>query len=161
MHGRIPVAPFRKEWVAPGLKMLLSHIVNEGLDGLAWTSGAQQNQRYGKELSPIYRLYDETIPGYLQRLGRGWQVTTATTRILTLDPWLQAWRKGDQWYVKSADGRLQSRPRFDRHEAQKLIARHSRSVDLEVPVFIPSEGMRQQILEDGLPLFGCHFHPLK
>ncbi len=158
--GRIPHAPYRKEWVALGLKLLLMHVAERGLDGLAWATGALQSARYGRLMPPIVRLYDQTIPHHLGRLTAPWGVACGLTTIDSLDPWLQAWRKGERWYVKSADGRFVTRARLDRAAAKALIARHSRAVTLEVPLLLLAPALRAQIRADGLPLFGDRLVPL-
>ena len=49
-HGRedrIPDAPFEKNWMEVAMKRMLRLAAEEGFDKVAWTTGAQQAERYG------------------------------------------------------------------------------------------------------------------
>jgi len=150
----IPPAPFRKEWVALAVKLLLIHACEQGYDGLAWTDGATQQLRYGRAMEAIQRIYDQSIPACLLRLGRKWSAGLAITQIRTQRPNLMASRRGEHWQVRDHDGRLHTRLRFSKREAMTLIQRHSKVVDLTLPMFLIPAAMREQLLDQGLPMFG-------
>jgi len=150
----IPSAPFRKEWVELAVKLLLIHAAEQGYEGLAWADGATQGLRYGREIQPVRRIYDQTIPQALASLGRPWSARAGKTRLPTRRPNLMAARHRDRWEVRDHDGRLHTRPRFDKPQALALIRRHSKAVELELPMFLIPEAMRQHLLGQGLPMFG-------
>jgi len=46
-RGGIPDAPFEKNWMEVAMKRMLRLAAEEGFDKVAWTTGAQQAERYG------------------------------------------------------------------------------------------------------------------
>ncbi len=156
-HGSrvgIPPAPFRKEWQALALKLMLMHVVERGLDGLAWADAAVHELRYDREMKPLERLYDRDIPNALKRLGRPWGATLERARFETRSPWLHAARCNECWKVEGGAGKFSTRPRYDKQQALALIERHSKALTLELPLLRLPESMRRHIAERGLPLFG-------
>ncbi len=156
-HGSrvgIPPAPFRREWAALGLKLMLMHVVDQGLDGIAWADAAVHELRYDREMVPLERLYDRDVPNILKRLGRPWGAKLGRARFDTRSPWLHAARCNECWKVEGGAGKFSTRPRYDKQEALALIERHSKAMSLELPLLRLSETMRRHIAERGLPLFG-------
>ena len=152
--GQIAVAPFRKEWVGLGLKLMLLHAVEQGIDAIGWAAGGLHQLRYGRELRSVQRLYDQEIPRVLQQLGRQWHGTVADAHIETRQPWLQAVRVKQRWRVSDPQGRFRTQPRYSLAEAHRLMTRHSKKTQLNVPVFDIPKPMAAWIKEHGLPLFG-------
>jgi hypothetical protein len=69
--------PFMKEWTALVMKLMLLHAAHQGLDGLAWTRGAQQVQRWnGLGASGLMTLYDRTLPRDIDRIMRPFGVAS-------------------------------------------------------------------------------------
>ncbi len=154
LRSGIPVAPFRKEWSALALKLMLLHVVETGLDGIAWADGGVHEMRYDKVLTPLRRLYDQELEASLNRLARPWQLQVGRGRFATRLPWLHAERSKSSWRVEGGHGKFVTRARFEQHEALQVIERHSKAVTLELPMLLLSEAMRQHIAAHGLPLFG-------
>lgn len=154
LRGGVPLAPFRREWASLALKLMLLHVVETGLDGIAWADAAVHELRYDKVLTPLRRLYDEELPGMLNRLAKPWQVQVERGRFDTRSPWLHAVRSKDSWKVEGGAGKFVTRARYNKHEALALIERHSKAVTLSLPMLRLPEGMRRHITEHGLPLFG-------
>lgn len=151
---RVPPAPFRKEWSLLALKLLLLHAVDEGYDGLAWSPAAVQTMRYGCPTEPVLRLYDHTLGEQLRRLSAPWDGHLGTGTIETKEPWIHPRRVGDFWSVADRSGRFVTRNRLSKAEAVALRDRHSKAIELSVPVFPIPGPMRAAIARDGLPLFG-------
>ncbi len=152
-HG-IPRAPFRREWVSLALKLMLLHVVESGLDGIAWSDASVHELRYDRVLTPLRRLYDEEIPRLLNRLARPWQAQVERGLFETRSPWLHAVRSKDCWKVEGGAGKFVTRARYSKHEALALIERHSKAVRLGLPLLLLPDGMRRHIAKYGLPLFG-------
>ena len=152
--GQVALAPFRKEWVGLGLKLMLMSAVERGCDAIAWAVGELQQLRYGGELTAVRRLYDQEIPRTLQQLGRHWRAAVGETRIETRRPWLQAVKVKQRWRVTDTEGRFRTQPRYTLAEAHLLISRHSKKTKLAVPMFEIPSGMADWINAQGLPLFG-------
>ena len=152
--GQVALAPFRKEWVGLGLKLMLMSAVERGCDAIAWAVGELQQLRYGGELTAVRRLNDQEIPRTLQQLGRHWRAAVGGARIETRRPWLQAVKVKQRWRVTDTEGRFRTQPRYTLAEAHRLISRHSKKTKLAVPMFEIPSGMADWINAQGLPLFG-------
>jgi hypothetical protein len=152
--GRIPPAPFRREWLSLAMKLLLMYAAEHDFDAIAWTRGEVQESHYFKKLSAIKRLYDNDIPRALRRLCEGLGLTIGNTRITTKEPRLQIARHWDKWFLSDATGSFYTRPRYTQKEAMKVLARHCKQIDLEVPVMILTQTAKEQIINRRFPLFG-------
>jgi len=153
--GKIPPAPFAREWVGLALKLILLHAAREGYAGIGWTRGQIQESHYLQPLDPIRRLYDQEIPRTLKRLLRGMQgAALETTRILTKEPRLHISRQLDKWLVTDPQGSFYTKPRRSQQEAMQIMARHCRRIELEVPMLALDAAARERILAAGFPLFG-------
>jgi len=153
--GRVANAPFKSEWPVLAVKLMLIQASQNGFSGIAWSTGSVQERRYRRYLRAIKQYYDRQIPGALNRLGKPFGCKVETTRINTRDPWLNLEKAQNKWRVADGYGKFKTKARYDnRDEAMAVIARHSRVIDLLVPVFYISENLREQISEKGLPLYG-------
>ena len=153
--GTVANAPFKKEWPALVIKLMLIRASQNGLEGVAWPNGDIQETRYGKQLAAIKLYYDSEIPKALNRLGKSFRSQVETTWIETRDPWLNLVRNKGKWKVEDNQGKFQTRAKYtSRNQAMAVLARHSRAIDLQVPVFLINDELRWQIAEKGLPLFG-------
>ncbi|MDH5731776.1 MAG: hypothetical protein OEZ58_22570 [Gammaproteobacteria bacterium] len=153
--GSVAHAPFAKEWVMLAVKQILIQAKNMGLQGIAWTPGAIQEKRYHRSLDRIRSIYDHDIPQGLNRLGKRFGLNVKYTTIATRDPWLTLHKQQDKWRVACGEGKFQTRAKYSsREQAMAVIYRHSRCIDLDIPVFYFNHSLRQQIRDRGLPLFG-------
>ena len=153
-RARIPEAPFAKEWSLLAVKIILLQAVDAGCDGVSWTPGETQQMRFQCDASALRRLYDKEIPQHLTKLAKDWDGHCETTRIDTREPWISAYRSGAYWSVRDKEGRFTTRGRFSKRDAVALCERHSKRIELSVPVFYIPDGMRERIENDGLPRFG-------
>lgn len=57
ISGRVPAAPFEKNWQELAMKRMLRYAAENGYDYVAWTTGDQQAERYdlSKKINSIYR----------------------------------------------------------------------------------------------------------
>jgi hypothetical protein len=152
--GKVANAPFKRDWPALAIKLMLIRASQNGFDGVAWTPGEIQESRYAKPLAAIRRHYDVEVPHALNRLGRYCATRVENTWIETKDPWLNMVRSKDKWQVSDGCGKFATRPRYSREEAMEVMARHSKAIDLQVPVFLINDALRWRIASGGLPLFG-------
>lgn len=150
----VPRAPFRKEWATLAMKLMLLHVVEKGFDGLAWANADVHELRYDQKLTPLRRLYDEELPRLLTRLAHPWYGKIEEGMFATRSPWLHAARSKESWRVEGGAGRFVTRARYNKEQAQALIARHSKRVTLALPMLLLPQGMRNHIARNGLPLFG-------
>ena len=153
--GKVANAPFKKEWPALVIKLMLIRASQNGFDGVTWPTGTIHEVRYGKTLNTIKRYYDNEIPKALNKLGKHFGTQVETTLIATRDPWLNLVKKQDKWRVEDGQGKFQTRAKYaSREEAMQVLTRHCRAIDLQTPVFFINEALRWQISEQGLPLYG-------
>jgi hypothetical protein len=152
--GRITPAPFRREWLGLGLKLILMHAAEHDFDAIAWTPGEVQEAHYFKRLSTVRRLYDIEIPKMLRRLGKDWNLMVDGTEIPTKEPRLHIARHWDKWFLTDKTGQFYTRPRFTQQEAMKVMSRHCKRIHLDVPMVMLSPPVRQRIREKAFPLFG-------
>ena len=153
--GKVANAPFKKEWPALAVKLMLIQASQNGFDGLAWPDGDIQETRYSKELHAIKRHYDVEIPKALNRLGKTFDCRVERTTIETRDPWLSLVKSKNKWRVSDGTGKFETRDKYEnRDEAMKVLHRHCKTLDLNVSLFLINDPLRWQILENGLPLFG-------
>ena len=75
---QVPEPPFAREWTSLVLKLMLLHAAWWNLDGLAWTTGAQQGARFDSGTQWLTTLYDERLPREANKLlaTHGIRVTT-------------------------------------------------------------------------------------
>jgi hypothetical protein len=154
LHSGIPIAPFRKEWASLALKLMLMHVVENELDGIAWADAAVHELRYDRTMKPLTYLYDKEIPRTLSRLAKPWQAEIERAEFQTRSPWLHATRCNECWKVEGGAGKFATRPRYDKKQALTLIERHSKAIPLCLPIMRLPEAMREHIAAHGLPLFG-------
>ncbi len=152
-HG-VPLAPYRREWAAIGVKLLLIHLATTQLDGIAWTGSDVHELRYDTPLPPLRHLYDQTLPKLFNRLARPWGARVGYESYRSRSPWLHAVRCNHKWKVEGGAGSFKTRARYEKDEATALIERHSREINIECPTLILPDGMRNHILRHGLPLYG-------
>ncbi|MDH5425654.1 MAG: hypothetical protein OEY29_11725 [Gammaproteobacteria bacterium] len=153
--GKIANAPFKKEWPALAVKLMLIRASQNGFDGIAWADGDIQETRYSQNLTAIKRHYDVEIPQSLNRLGRSFNSCVERTGIETREPWLNLVKSKNKWRVSDGKGKFETRNKYhSRDEAMSVIHRHCKNITLSVSVFFINASLRQQIAENGLPLFG-------
>lgn len=152
--GSVANAPFKKSWVGLVCKLMLIRASQNGYDGIAWPHGEIQELRYAKDLASIKRRYDTELPKVLNRLGKTSADSVTTTWIETRDPWLNLFQSKDKWQVADCQGKFCTKLKYSREQAMAIAERHSKVMDLQVPVFFISDAMRWRIAEQGLPIFG-------
>ena len=153
--GRVANAPYKQDWPVLAAKLMLIQASENGYSGIAWSQGDIQEMRYMTLLSSIKQYYDKQIPKALNKLVKEFGCKVETTKIETRDPWLNLEKKQNKWRVADAQGKFKTKAKYNnRDEAMAVVARHCRIIELEVPVLFINKVLRQQISENGLPLFG-------
>ena len=153
--GQIANAPFKKEWPALAIKLMLIHASQNGFDGIAWADGHIQETRYNRSLNSIKRHYDHDIPKPLNRLGKPFSCQVQQTQIETRDPWLNLIKSNNKWRVSDGQGKFKTRDKYhSRQEAMSVLHRHCKSIKLHVNAFYINGPLRREIADKGLPLFG-------
>ena len=157
--GKVANAPFKQEWPVLAIKLMLIHASQNGFAGIAWPKGEVQEKRYRRDLPGIKFYYDRLIPKAVNSLVKRFHCGTENIYIQTRDPWLSLEKQQDKWCVADGEGKFKTRAKYHcRNEAMAVIARHCREIELQVHAVFINQTLRQQIEEQGLPLFG---HTLK
>jgi hypothetical protein len=68
----VPNAPFKKTWHELMFKALLTRAVQQNKEVLAWTTGTQQEERWGER--GLKTFYDTILTGYANKLGKRYGV---------------------------------------------------------------------------------------
>jgi len=153
--GKVANAPFKKEWPALAMKLMLIHASQNGFDGIAWAAGKIQETRYSKNLHAIKRRYDVDIPKALNRLGKTFNCCVESTEINTRDPWLNLVKSKNKWRVSDGSGKFETRDKYhSREQAMTVLHRHCKAIELPVSVYLINDALREHIVDRGLPLFG-------
>lgn len=153
--GRVANAPFKQSWFILAMKVMLIHASENGFSGIAWAKGEIQEMRYVSKLESIKNYYDNLIPKSLNKLVKCFDCEIEMTKIKTRDPWLNIEKQQDKWRVADAQGKFKTKVKYkNRDDAMAVIARHSRIINLDVPVLFINDSLRQHISSKGLPFFG-------
>ena len=90
--GNIPNAPFKKNWYELTMKRLIKYAVDNGYDGIAFTSGDMQVSRYpGMENAEgLKGFYDNTLTKFTNKFAKKYNANLTKTNI---------GGKGDQYEV--------------------------------------------------------------
>lgn len=78
----VPDAPFRNSYTDFALKNLIRDAAEGGYDMIAWTTAAQQSERWSDAYAEGYRIeYDQDIPSFLKKYGKQWGAKVGYTLI--------------------------------------------------------------------------------
>ena len=78
----VPDAPFRNNYTDFVLKNLIRDAAEGGYDMIAWTTAAQQSERWSDAYAEGYRIeYDQDIPSFLKKYGKQWGAKVGYTLI--------------------------------------------------------------------------------
>lgn len=149
----VPVAPFKNEWHALALKTMLLLAVKMNVDGLSWSTGAQQLERF-PEGEGLEVFYDKAIPSFLSKLAGQWDASITSTCFRTREPLYEVRHGKEAWEVLGKNGAPITKPFGLRAQAEVLASLLSPSRVDAVPVLWINDAMRKHIAKRGLPLFG-------
>lgn len=136
---RPPAGPLSQTWHEVGMRWALREAAAKGYDGVAWTTGKTQAERYsGHAEEGQSGFYDEILPQYVSKLSKRFGLKTETTevRVGPLDI-------GDLEVFGDTPRRSTSAVKLgeDAHFARL------------------DDASRKAILQDGMPLFGHGTEP--
>ena len=78
----VPDAPFRNNYTDFVLKNLIRDAAEGGYDMIAWTTAAQQSERWSDAYAEGYRIeYDQDMPSFLKKYGKQWGAKVGYTLI--------------------------------------------------------------------------------
>ena len=71
-RGTVADAPFKKNWYELTMKRLIKYAVDNGYDGIAFTSGDMQVARYSGMSNPegLKGFYDNTLTDFTNKFGK-------------------------------------------------------------------------------------------
>lgn len=79
--ARVPDAPFKTTWPEMVMKRLVRYAAENGYDGIGWTTGEQQAERWGDELEDgMSGFYDEILPHAASKVGKKYGAKSAAVR---------------------------------------------------------------------------------
>ena len=149
----VPAPPWRQEWPALALKLMLLHACERNCDALAWTTGQAQVDRYdGLGEQGLRELYDRTLPKEANKLLRPFGITCENIDIylpvnFSIEP-------TDEGYaVLDYDGEVIGRADTWR-QAQQLIPCGGHEQLGEMHGLSLDKSIRQAILAQGFCAWG-------
>lgn len=155
-ENAVPLAPFKKEWYQLAIKVILLKAVNEGLDGVTWTTGKMQENRYFRTDAGLRNFYDKQVPAYVQKLSKAWSGNLTTICMPgQVDTFIPRYnRETGKYSVYGFERIKETRSKFDQDGALAYMRRHSPSINLELDALLITQKMKAFIKKNGLPLFG-------
>ena len=148
---------FANIWPQLVIKCLIGLAIQENYDGIAWTTGQQQQERYLQYDTPGLKcFYDKTIYDYFHRLARCWHLYIETITVLSRQRNLRLFFNREEKCCYVVTPWLERLTKNFRHKAmaESLIEKHSQPIKVAVPALIFNETMRHDVTDRGLPVFG-------
>ena len=169
-------APFKKNWYELTMKRLIKYAVDNGYDGIAFTSGDMQVARYAgmDNAEGLKGFYDNTLTKFTNKFSKKYgaelEQSTLKSEINNPDEIVKGrrYRAGNQaWYIKGNDKQgyelmnavegdvTETVDFYDTLDAAKkdLIEEiEGFYQDRKVPLLIFPQNMKDQILTEGVPI---------
>lgn len=162
-HGVVDDNPFKGEWVALGLRAAVLMACRMGLDGVAVSSGAEQDQVYRSPNRGRAVFYDVQVRKALEKLAKSLRLEQGSvTHKGNSRHWIVLPSFGEditgarirRWQISGVPG-IENLV-FSSREAAMRYAAHHASVVVEnvVPMLRLRGDDRQRIYRSGLPVLG-------
>jgi len=160
----IPYGPFSDSWHELAIKAMLYIVSKSGIDGIAWTTGAHQVERWKhyyrhdpSKLDGLALFYDRKIPKFICQFTKQFDVKPGETSFETKENNFYASRKDEGW-VLMADNSNEpmSEPFQSRKVVEDLASRKNITTYVKAPVLLLTDSLKAYIKQHGVPLFGCY-----
>ena len=153
IHRSLPSPPWRQEWPALALKLMLLHACDNNCDALAWTTGQAQVERYaGLGEQGLRELYDRTLPKEAIKLLKPFGISCRKIEIfLPINFYIEPTDEG--YAVLDYDGEVIGRADTWR-QAQQLIPCGAHEQLSEMHGLSWDKSARQAILTRGFFAWG-------
>jgi len=157
-EGKVPYVPFANSWHELAIKAMFYIASEMDLDGIAWTTGAQQIKRWSRypslDTDGLSVFYDQIIPRFMKRFGKRLGARLEAASFVTGDQSCYACEADGGWIVKSCSGEQISGVFKHRNVAEDLAARKQDATAEECPLLLMPDAMKAHIRQHGVPLFG-------
>ena len=161
--SKIPYGPFADSWHELAIKTMLYMAAMSGVDGIAWTTGAQQVERWKhyyvnndtKALTGLSTFYDKKLPKFIRQFTKRFHVSLSETSFKTREQQYYASRVDTGWVLmdEQSDGPI-SEPFQSRKVVEDLACRKNTVTYAKAPLLIIPDAMKAHIKRCGVPLFG-------
>lgn len=163
--GSVPDAPFKRSWQELGIRRLIRHAAENGIDTVAWTTGEDQVRRYGAgssyENEGLAKFYDEVLPRVAEKVIRKYGGKVEAIEVLIEDK-----SPIGSYYVTDSEGAMHKTgirtPEEADEVAEKLLDEGYRPIvkrktktlkeKHKFKGFKITPAMKKEILEKGIPL---------
>jgi len=162
--SNIPYGPFVDSWHELAIKTMFYIASKSDIDGIAWTTGAQQEERWKHYyrhdpsiLDGLAVFYDKKIPKFIRRLTKQFDVKPSETSFETKENNFYASRKNEGWVLMEENSdEPMSEPFQNRKVAEDLASRKNTKIYVKAPMLLLTDSMKAHIKQHGVPLFGCY-----
>jgi len=161
----IPYGPFADSWHELAIKTMLYIAAKSGVDGISWTTGVQQVERWKHyyannnttALMGLHTFYDKIIPKFIRQFSKQFNVTLDETSFETKEQKHYASRIHDGW-VLMVDG--SNEPMSELFQSRKVVEdlanRQNATTYVKAPILLMTDAMKVYIKQHGVPLFGLY-----
>jgi len=159
-EGKVPYVPFANSWHELAIKAMFYIVSEMDVDGIAWTTGAQQIKRWSRYINMdtdgLTVFYDQIIPRFMKRFGKRFGARLEAASFITGDQSCYASAVDGGWVVKSCSGEWISEVFKHRNVAEDLAARRQDAIAEECPLLLMPDALKRYIRQHGVPLFGLY-----
>ena len=157
LTGKVPDAPFKKNWHEMALKKMIHHAAKSGYDSIAITPGAEQADRYGflendKRAKGMKGFYDKIVPNFLNQFGKKYGAKVGQGKINIDDP-----NGHSQTEMLRASGiPEQNWGQLSYPQTQQMMSEYSAKQPPKmapVHIFPITPEMREDVTKNGVPLY--------
>jgi len=160
----IPYGPFADSWHELAIKTMLYMAAKSGVDGIAWTTGAQQVERwkhyYPNDTSALGGLpmfYDKVLPKFIRQLTKGFDAELTETSFEIKGQRYYSSRVTDGWVLMDEESQAPISELFQsRKVVEDLASRKNAIVYVKAPLLLLTDTMKAHIKQYGVPLFGLY-----
>ncbi|MDQ1363314.1 MAG: hypothetical protein QG652_1175, partial [Pseudomonadota bacterium] len=157
----VPGNPYEKNWAELGLRMMLMYAAEHQLDGIAWSSGDIQINRYRMDEESARRgmriFYDEIISNTVRKIGKVWNIPLRRMAVDTCTRNLYIEQTSEDEYIVrlAQDDALFFHAYQDEPLARRIKDAFEQPIHEIVQGLVFSETMKQELKTCGLPFAGA------
>jgi len=163
--SEIPYGPFADSWHELAIKTMLYVAAGSGVDGVSWTTGAQQVARWKHyyannnttALMGLSTFYDKIIPKSIRQLTKRFHATLSETSFETKGQQYYASKAENGWILMDEESQGPISELFqNRKVVEDLACRKNNTVYVKAPLLILNDSMKGYLKQHGVPLFGLY-----
>ena len=172
----VPDAPFKKNWYELTMKRLIKYAVDNGYDGIAFTSGDMQVARYAgmDNAEGLKGFYDNTLTKFTNKFSKKYGASLEDTSLKGEVTNINEVQKGkvysagnQSWFITGNDNKGYNLMNSVEGDVSEIADQYDNLIDAKkglieeiegfyqdrkVPLLIFPQNMKNEILTEGLPI---------